>query len=137
MASNVLSQLRGLLDVTHFDKWARLKAVAEPIREAPAIVVGGYRWGLHLHRDGLYADTCVAGATEAARGLGLSPRVRSRDKRAYLSNTDTWRLIGWAAQRDPGLLDRLEAYLRRWLGTGKARTAERELRKLAHVRGQQ
>ena len=139
MIDNTPSPLHELLDVTRFGKWERLKAVAEPIHytEAPAIVVDGYRWGLHLHGNGLRAETRVAGAAEAVRGLGLSPRVRGRDRRIYLSNTDTRRLVGWAAQRDPGLLDRVEEYLRRWLGTGKARAAERELRKLARIRERQ
>ncbi len=129
--------LRGLLDVTRFGKWTRLKAVAEPPREAPAIVVDGYRWGLYLHRNGLYAEARTAGAAEAVRGLGLSPRVRSGGRRARLYNTDTWRLIRWASQRDPTLLERVEAYLRHWLGTSRAKIAERELRKLARLKGQQ
>ncbi len=135
MADGAPSQLRGLLDVTRFDKWLRLKAVAEPIHytEAPAIVVDGYRWGLYLHGNGLRAETRVAGALDAVRGLGLSPRVRS-GRRAYLSNTDTWRLIGWVSQWDPSILNRLEAYLRRWLDTKNVKAAERELRKLARLR---
>ncbi len=135
MAGNAPFQLRDLLDILQFDKWERLKVVAEPPREAPAIVVGGYRWGLHMHSDGLFAETRVADAVETVRGLGLSPRVCSGG-RAYLPNTDTWRLIEWATNNDPNLLERLEAYLRRWLGTKKARAAERELRKLARLRGQ-
>ena len=71
--------------------------------------------------------------------LGLSPRiyVYGGKYHALLYNADTWRLIGWASQRDPSLLDRLEEYLRRWLGTDKARAAERELEKLARLRARQ
>ncbi len=136
MVENLPLTLSGLLDVLEFDKWVRLRAVAEPPREAPAIAVDGYRWGLHLHPNGLRAMTRVVGAAAAVRELGLSPRVHSGGRRVCLFNTDTWRLIKWAAQRDPGLLDRVEEYLRRWLGTKKARTAERELRKLARLRNQ-
>ena len=61
-----------------------------------------------MHSDGLYAETCVVGATEAVRGLGLSPwiYVHGGKRCARLHNTDTWRLIGWAAQRNPSPLDR-------------------------------
>ncbi len=136
IVENAPTQLRGLLDVTRFDKWTRLKAVAESPREAPAIVVDGYRWGLHLYRDGLHAETRVVGVIDAVRGLGLSPRVHGRGHRVYLSNADTWRLVGWAARRDPTILERVEAYLRRWLGTDKAKAAEKELKKLAQLQGQ-
>lgn len=74
------------------------------------------------------------------RLLGCWACHRAYARGAYmpnLLNTDTWRLIGWAVKRDPGLLGRLEAYLRRWLGTGKAKAAERELKKLARIRDQQ
>ncbi len=137
MIDNTPFPLHGLLDVARFGKWERLKIVAEPPREAPAILVDGYRWGLYLDSRGLRAKTRMAGATKVVMGLGLSPRVCGRERRAYLSNTDTWRLIGWAAERDPTLLDRLEAYLRRWLDTKKAQVAEKELRKLDQLRGQQ
>ena len=87
---------------------------------------------------GLYAWTCIIDAADVARRLGLSPRVYVYGGKYYvfLFNADTWKLIGWAAQRDPGLLEKIEAYLRRWLDTKKARAAERELRKLASMRGQ-
>ncbi len=98
------------------------------------ILTGGYRWGLYLHRNDLYAETRVAEAVEAVRGLGLSPRAHGRGHCVYLSNTDTWRLVGWASQRDPTILERVEEYLRRWIGTKKAKTAEKELRKLTRLK---
>ena len=89
-----------------------------------------------MHNNGLYARTHNVSAVETVKALGLSPRVYvyGGKHRALLFNIDTWRLIMWAAQRNPNLLDRLEVYLKRWLGTKNTRAAERELRKLARLK---
>lgn len=81
------------------DKWVRLKAIAEPIRKALAILVDGYRWGLHLYHDTLRAVTYVSGAIDVVRRLGPSPRVYVYGGKHYifLFNVDTWRLIRWAS----------------------------------------
>ncbi len=82
MIDNTPPPPRGLLYVLQLGKWVRLKAVAEPIRKAPAIVVGEYRWGLYLRDDGLRAETGQVRAAEAVRVLGLSPRVRKGSRHA-------------------------------------------------------